>query len=155
VYRGRWGIENVFQQITEVFGLARLIGGTPQAALFQLSFCLVLYNLTQVIRGSVAEAGKRPVSEVSGEKVFREVRKELISWGTVLSVEETRDYYGIRPTAAAVRRRLRQLLGRLWRNDWIKAPPKRKAVPHPNQPYRRGEHSSVHRILSEARRTRT
>lgn len=51
VYRRRWGIEGVFQQITEVFGLARLIGGTAAATVFQLAFCLVLYNLTQAVRG--------------------------------------------------------------------------------------------------------
>jgi Transposase DDE domain len=151
VYRGRWGIENVFQQITEVFGLARLIGTTPQATVFQLSFCLVLYNLTQSIRAVVAQAGQRPVAAVSGEKVFRDVRKELISWRTVLSVPEALSCLGAAPTVAGVRRRLSELLGRLWRDDWIKAKPKRKAVPHPARPYRRGEHKSVHRVLSEAK----
>jgi hypothetical protein len=151
VYRGRWGIENVFQQITEVFGLARLIGTTPQATVFQLSFCLVLYNLIQSIRAVVAQAGQRPVTEVSGEKVFRDVRKELISWRTVLSVAETLSCLGAGPTAEGVGRRLSELLGRLWRDDWIKAKPKKKAVPHPTQPYRRGEHKSVQRVLSEAK----
>jgi hypothetical protein len=37
LYAERWGIENMFQQVTEVFGLTALIGGTPQACLFQLS----------------------------------------------------------------------------------------------------------------------
>jgi len=44
VYLARWGIEQVFQQITEVFALRRLIGSTPQATVFQAAFCLLLYN---------------------------------------------------------------------------------------------------------------
>ena len=44
LYLARWGIERVFQQITEVFHLKRLIARTPQGTLFQLSFCLLLYN---------------------------------------------------------------------------------------------------------------
>lgn len=153
VYRSRWGIENVFQQITEVFGLARLIGSTPQARVFQLSLCLVLYNLTQAIRAFVAKTGKRPICKVSGEKVFRDMRKELISWRTILSVEETLGYFDGVPSAEQVRRRLAEVLGGLWRDDWIKTRPKKKAVPHPVQPYRRGQHSSVQRILWESKHT--
>src|SRR5262245_22644902 len=41
VYRARWQIEQVFQQVTEVFGLRHLIGGTPGATVFQASLCLV------------------------------------------------------------------------------------------------------------------
>ena len=42
LYLARWGIERVFQQITEVFHLNRLIATTPQGTLFQMSFCLLL-----------------------------------------------------------------------------------------------------------------
>src|SRR5262249_49667532 len=66
-YLARWGIERVFQKITEVFHLAALIGTTPQGTLFQLSFCLVLYNMIQVVRGYVAEAAERPVETISTE----------------------------------------------------------------------------------------
>ena len=45
----RWGIERVFHQITDVFSLRNLIGTTPPAVLFQLSFCLLLYNSLQVV----------------------------------------------------------------------------------------------------------
>jgi hypothetical protein len=155
VYRKRWGSEGVFQQITEVFGLARLIGSTPQATVFQLPLCLILYNLTQTIRAFVAKAGKRPVSEVSGEKVFRDMRKELISWRTILSGEETLGYFDGVPSAEQVRRRLTEVLGEVWRDDWIKTRPKKKAIRHPIQLYRRGQHNSVHRILSESKLTPT
>ena len=54
VYLKRWEIERVFQKITEVFHLEHLIGSTPEATIFQASFCLVLYNLLQVMRAYVA-----------------------------------------------------------------------------------------------------
>jgi Transposase DDE domain len=54
LYRQRWGIERVFQKVTEVFGLERLIGGTPQACLFQFALCLLLYNVIHVLTGHIA-----------------------------------------------------------------------------------------------------
>ena len=68
LYRLRWGIEEVFQQITEVFHLQALIGTTPQGTVFQLAFCLLLYNLLQVVRGYVAVAQARPIPTISLEK---------------------------------------------------------------------------------------
>jgi hypothetical protein len=50
LYLLRWGIERVFQKITEVFHLEHLIGTTPEGTLFQLAFCLLLYNVLQVVR---------------------------------------------------------------------------------------------------------
>src|SRR5262249_21414110 len=38
VYLARWGIERVFQQVTEVLQLQQLIGSTPQATVFQGAF---------------------------------------------------------------------------------------------------------------------
>src|SRR5262249_3182390 len=37
-YLQRWGIEQVFQKITEVFHLKALIGSTPKATIFQFAF---------------------------------------------------------------------------------------------------------------------
>ena len=47
-----WQIETVFHQITDVFSLKHLIGTQPKAVLFQLSFCLLLYNTLQVVRAT-------------------------------------------------------------------------------------------------------
>src|SRR5262249_50779623 len=60
LYGMRWGIERMFQQVTEVFGLQGLIGGTPEACVFQFAFCLVLYNLIQLVRALVAVGAQRP-----------------------------------------------------------------------------------------------
>ena len=51
-YQSRWGIETVFHQITDVFSLRHLIGTMPKAVLFQMSFCLLMYNALQVVRAT-------------------------------------------------------------------------------------------------------
>ena len=60
LYRKRWGIEQVFQQVSEVFHLKRLIGSSPQAIVFQGALCMMLYNLLQVVRGLVARRRTDP-----------------------------------------------------------------------------------------------
>ncbi|MFM8476392.1 MAG: hypothetical protein ACKOEO_11425 [Planctomycetaceae bacterium] len=35
----RWGIEGIFQQVTETSGLESLIGSTPAATVFQFACC--------------------------------------------------------------------------------------------------------------------
>src|SRR5206468_12662016 len=69
VYLTRWQIENVFQQITEVFELRHLIGCTPKATVFQASLCLVIYNVLQLVRGYIAlgQAEPMPVAMLSAE----------------------------------------------------------------------------------------
>ena len=59
----------MYQQITEVFDLKQLIGSTPEGTVFQASFCLVLYNLIQVIRAYVAAGqSELPVEMVSVDR---------------------------------------------------------------------------------------
>ena len=58
VYLHRWQIETMFQEVTEVFDLRRLIGTTPKAMLFQMALCMLVYNVVRVVKHYVAEAGK-------------------------------------------------------------------------------------------------
>ena len=92
VYLQRWGIERVYQQITEVFNLKQLIGSTPEGSIFQASFCLVLYNLLQVIRAYVAAGqSELPVDLVSVEQIFTDVQKELTALdGAVRGADDRR-----------------------------------------------------------------
>ena len=80
LYLARWSIERVFQQITEVFHLQTLIGTTPQGTVFQLAFCLLLYNLVQVVRAYVATAQARPVPTISTELLFDDVHRQLVAF---------------------------------------------------------------------------
>src|SRR5439155_1116283 len=83
-YLQRRGIEQVFQKVTEVFHLQGLIGGTPKATVFQFAFCLLLYNLIQVIRGYVAAHQQRQTETISIENLFLDVHRQLTAWSVLL-----------------------------------------------------------------------
>lgn len=149
LYRQRWGIEQVFQQITEVFELRRLIGCTPEATVFQAAFCLVLYNLIQVVRHYVAVARACAAAALSAEQLYRDAQEELTALCRVVPAAEVAACIAVPGTAEALRARLGQLLGRVWSPRWRKAVNRK---PRPHQPRAKGgDHTSVHR-LQEAHR---
>lgn len=151
-YLERWGIENVFQQVTETFGLQGLIGGTPEATIFQFSFCLVLYNVMQTIRGFVAKNQSRECETISLENLFRDTQEEL----TTLSVLLRRGVITIDhiapPDHKTLHKRLNSLLKDEWSDRWIKATnnKRRRHVPKPTK----RTHNSVYRILNPTAKQR-
>jgi hypothetical protein len=149
MYLERWGIERMFQEVTEVFGLKGLIGATPEATLFQFAFCMVLYNIIQVVRAYVAAEQDRPVATVSTEKLFGDVKRELIAWNVLIPPQQTVRCLPRHASAAAVRGDLVRLLQGQWRDAWIKSPRKKRpsARRHPIRKGRPGGHVSVHRLL--------
>jgi Transposase DDE domain len=147
LYLCRWGIERVFQQVTEVFGLEGLIGSSPEATLFQFAFCLVLYNILQVVRAYVAQGSHHSVPEVSTEKLFLDVQNQLIAWNELMLPTVTAKL--IKPlTLEQTRARLKKLLGETWKDVWKKAPPQKRRPPE-HSSYR--SHKSAYRLLEEAR----
>jgi len=93
VYLIRWGIERVFQQITEVFSLRQLIASTPEGTIFQAALCLIWYNLIQVVRHYVAVGQSQPlaVEDVSTEMLFRDVRDQLTGLGLFATPDAAQD----------------------------------------------------------------
>lgn len=144
----RWGIERVFQKITEVFHLEHLIGTTPEGTLFQLAFCLLIYNVIQVVRGYVAVAAQRAAETISVELLFDDVQRDLVALHEVLDVPEITALFAPVPTAASVRQQLTQLLAKVWTDRWIKAP-SQKRPPPPTKT--KGQHTSVYRLLNSHR----
>jgi hypothetical protein len=154
VYLLRWGIENLFQQVTEVFHLGRLIGTTPQATVFQAAFCLLLSNLVTVLRGYVAGAQARDPATGSLENLFDDVHRQLVAWNELLTPAQTLGLLRGRWTAVEVCQRLEELLGSVWTERWVKAPPKPAPAKTPRaKKYIRGGPTSVYRILLAARHT--
>jgi Transposase DDE domain len=147
-YLARWGVERVFQQITEVFHLAHLIGTTPKGTLFQLAFCLALYNLIQVVRGWVAAGAGREAEGVSAELLFGDVHRQLVALYEVLGVAAVVRLVRPAQTAEQLRARLGALLGGVWTDRWLKAKPKRRAKGGAAAAGKR-EHGSVYRILRD------
>lgn len=147
LYRRRWGIEQMFQQVTETFSLQHLIGCGPQAVLFQWAYCLLLYNLVQLVKAYVAEDGGVLAEVVSTFHLFNDIRRELEAWA----------YHGGGHEVTYTRRRrdarqMRTRLGRLLQGSWdpvayTKASDK---IPRPKRPppiRLHGGHSSVQRLL--------
>jgi hypothetical protein len=141
----RWGIERMFQQVTEVFGLSHLIGTRPEGVIFQFALCLVLSNLIQVVRGVIAVGVDRPRAEISGEKLFEDVQRQMIAWSEMLEPEETIAHFTGEWTAVRVKVRLSALLADVWKNRWLKSPPKEPRAP--KKEARKRTHGSVYRIL--------
>jgi len=145
VYLIRWGIERMFQQVVEVFGLSHLMGTTPAGTIFQFALCLLLSNLIQVVRGVIAVETGRQRETISGEKLFQDVQREMIAWSVMVAPEETIDYFQQTWTAKRVTVRLSELLSEVWKDRWLKSPPKKRQ--HPRKKLRRRTHSSEFRIL--------
>jgi hypothetical protein len=152
VYLTRWQIETVFQKITEVFALRHLIGCTPQATVFQASLCLAMYNVLQVFRAYAAAGRPEPVAvaQVSVANLFDAVHADLVALHEVLRMEEIIACFEAAPTREQLQPRLRELLGRAWSKDWLKGVPKKPRVYKPKAK-QSGAHTSVHKILQEAR----
>jgi Transposase DDE domain len=151
-YLMRWGIERVFQQITEVFSLASLIGTTPEAVVFQCGFCLLLYNALRVVRDILAATHDRERESVSLEQVFGDARDQITTLRVLGALGMARAGGSRSMSDDAVRAELTRLLGGIWSDRWLKAPAKKKA-PAPKTTKRSGAHTSILRA-KEAHRQR-
>jgi hypothetical protein len=147
-YRQRWGIEQMFQQVTEVIHLQRLIGSTPQAMIFQAALCFLLYDLIQVVKAHVAVAGQKTPQQVSGELLFRDVHEELAAWARLGDPALTAGLLPKCPDARSLRDWLATTLRLTWTDRWIKAPnTHRHPQKHSKVPPGHSGHMSVWRIL--------
>jgi hypothetical protein len=145
LYSERWGIENMFQKVTEVFSLQRLIGSSPKAGIFQFAFCLLLYNMIQVVRGYIAQGQDLRPDEISTEKLFDDVERQLIAWNIMFEPQITLDYFWTLPDLNELQLRLQELLGSQWSDTWLKSPAQAN---HGKTKRRRDRtHNSVYRIL--------
>lgn len=144
LYRRRWGIEQVFQQVTETFSLQHLIGSSPKAVLLQFAYCLLLYNLVQLIKAYVAADGQVLASVVSTFYLFQDIRRELSAWAYHTDGPWPRCHRDARQ----MRQRLRELLRGSWDPiGYAKRSDKKPRAKRPPPRKLRGGHSSVQRLL--------
>lgn len=153
LYLARWSIERVFQQITEVFHLQTLIGTTPQGTVFQFAFCVLLYNLVQVVRAYVATAQARPAPTISTELLFADVHRQLVAFTELVAPAQVEPVLDVVPTEADLRGQLTRLLATVWTTRWLKAPSRKRKAPVPRTPIR-GNQTSVFRLVADYRKQR-
>ena len=130
--------------MTETFALEHLIGSSPKAVLLQFAYCLLLYNLMQVIKTYVARDGNVLASVVSMFYLFNDVKKELSAWAYHTN--------GVWPRVQRDARQMRDRLVELLRGSWdpvayVKAADKKPRKKKKPKPLLRGGHSSVQRLL--------
>jgi hypothetical protein len=153
MYLRRWGIERLFQKVTEVFHLQALVSSRENGTVFQGALCLLLYNMTVVVRAYVATGAEKTTTEVSMEKLFVDMCRQLTSTVEVLGTEAVVVHYGdAQWTADRLRRHLESVLGQTWRDWWKKSPPRKTSKPTPTE-YLQGGHSSVYKITRGMHRT--
>lgn len=150
LYRHRWGIENVFQEVTEIFALKHLIGSSPPAVLFQFSWCLLMYNLVRVIKAFVALDGMVKLAVVSAFGLFYDIKRELMVWSYLEAGPWRRQGRGVEQ----MRARLSELLRGSWDPvAYTKASDKKPRKKRIRQPLP-GGHTSVQRLLEQAEKGR-
>lgn len=149
LYRSRWELEIMFQRLVQVFDLRHLIGGTAQATVFQAMLCLLLSNITLVIRDYVAVGSEQEPKDVSLHLLFDDMIRDLTAWSEVIGVDATLDM--LRATVIrspeALRRYLADKLATVWTDRWIKSPTRKRPPKSPRRAYICGGHSSVDKIL--------
>jgi hypothetical protein len=153
-YLNRWEIERVFQKVVEVFQLEHLIGSSPEATIFQASFCLVLYDLLQVMRAFMAAGqAESAADEVSMEKLFADVTKELTALAALFPSATIAGWFAGEWSREEVARRLSRLLGGAWKERYRKAINK-KPRPKVKKARCSGAHISVQKLLDAKRKKR-
>jgi hypothetical protein len=154
-YRKRGRIEQVFQQITEVFTPQRLTGSAAAATGFQASFCRVLYNRIAVVRQRASPAGPRPgpVEGLSAEQIFTDACAELTALGRRVPAREVVGLFAVAWAVEGLREHLRARLRQGFSGRGRKAA-NAKARPHTKKDKGRSKHTSIHRPCEAYRRKR-
>jgi Transposase DDE domain len=151
VYLSRWGIERVYQEITEVFELQQLIGCTAEASIFQAGFCLLLYNLLQVVRAYIAASQRdMPVDSVSTEQIFEDVKREVTALTVLFPSQKIAEWFTEELSHDELVARLTTLLAGVWTPRYRKAKnkkPRRKVKTAKCS----GAHTSVYKVLEADR----
>ena len=147
LYRSRWGIESMYQEVVETFGLRKLIGGTPEATTFQAMLCLLIYNITLTIRHFVAAGAEVTPEAVSLDLLFDDVRRDLTGCLEVLGAEATTELFETThiDDPKTLAEYLAAILMAIWTDRWKKAQT-RKQPPKTTKGYLQGGHSSVFKI---------
>ena len=152
LYRSRWGVEVMFQQVVQTFDLRHLIGTTPQGTVFQAMFALLLYNIAMMVRDYVAEGAERKPNDVSLILLFDEIVRDLTAWLKFIPTDATLEI--IRATAIRsaeeLRRYLQESLAKVWKDSWKKSPKRKRSPPTPPHAYICGGHTSVDKVLRGA-----
>jgi hypothetical protein len=149
LYRRRWGIETMFQQVVQTFDLRHLIGSTPQGTIFQAVLCFMVYNITLTVRDYIAQARHQEPSKISTKILFDDVADELMGLLKLVEVADLMKTLEAHPlhNARDLRKYLQEILADVWCNRWEKAGTRKQPAKRNLRAYLCGGHSSVYKII--------
>jgi IS4 transposase len=125
LYRGRWGIEGAFQDLTVILQCEPNTLGYPPAALFAFCLAVVAYTVLRLTRAALgATHGAEKIEhEVSSYYLAQELAKVFTGMAIALPAEEWQTYAFMTPAELA--RQLRQ---------WAQQAPLWRYQKHPRGP---------------------
>jgi IS4 transposase len=117
LYRGRWGIEGAFQELTVILQCEPNTLGYPPAALFAFCLAVVAYNVLRLTRAALGTAhGVEKVErEVSSYYLAHELAKVFTGMAIALPAEEWQPYAFMTPPELATHLRQWAQQAPLWR----------------------------------------
>ena len=89
-------------------------------------------------------------ADISLEKLFEDVEREVIAWSVLVKPADTVAYLAAPPRTAHVQKRLAQLLSRVWQDRWLKTV-NEKPRAHQARAKATRSHTSIHRGLENHR----
>jgi IS4 transposase len=117
LYRGRWGIEGAFQELTVILQCEPNTLGYPPAALFAFCLAVVAYNVLRLTRAALgaAHGAEKIEREVSSYYLAQELAKVFTGMAIALPPEEWQEYASMTPPELAKQLRQWAQQASLWR----------------------------------------
>jgi DDE family transposase len=153
LYRRRWTLETVFQEVTTTLACEHPTLGYPPAALFGFCLALLAYNAVSVLKAALRSAHGATVSEaVSGYYIALEVRQAADGLTVAIPADEWAGFGTA--TAAALATWLRRAAAGIDLRRYRKHPRGPKKPPPEKAAYQNGGHVSTERLLRQRRQPR-
>jgi IS4 transposase len=154
LYRRRWTLETVFQEITTTLDCETPSLGYPAAALFGFCLALLAYNAVSVLKAALrgAHGAKKVTDEVSGYYIALEIRQSYD--GLSVAVEEAEWEVFARATAAEMAEWLRAVAAGCDLKRYRKHKRGAKKPPPEKSAYQNGGHVSTEKLIRERKPTR-
>ena len=131
LYRGRWGIEGAFQDLTVILQCEPDTLGYPPAALFAFCLAVMAYHVLRLTRAALgaAHSAEKVEREVSSYYLAQELAKVFTGMAIALPAEEWEEYGRMTPAELAGQLRAWAQQTSLWRYQKHRRGPK-KPRPH-------------------------
>jgi hypothetical protein len=148
LYRKRWTIETVFQEITTTLECEIHTLAYPKAALFAFCLALVAYNAVSVLKGAlrVVHGAQTVQEQVSGYYLNLEIRSTYDGMMIAIPEEHWRIFRTL--SVSALASLLKELAGHLELSRYQKRPRGPKKPAPKKTAYAHGNHVSTFKILN-------